>query len=281
VKPARPTRHQGWIPKGQSDRFEDRIFSKELLVSHHYCYTTFERCAFEETDLSNSCFEGSHFINCSFRRVLLCNARLVDSEFQNCYLEDIDLAGALLDRMRLWFPNTIRNAQADAWTHLQLPLPEENEFSYELAARNYRIYRDMFSGSGRRGLVSTLSFREQKARSHIWPSSLRRFRSLFISIITGYGERPFRFASVLLFVIFAFAFSYWKFHLLVRQGSDDAITFFEAFYFSVVTFSTLGFGDITPQRVSYGQSVVILEVFSGIVGIAVFTALVVRRYFQS
>jgi voltage-gated potassium channel Kch len=48
-------------------------------------------------------------------------------------------------------------------------------------------------------------------------------------------------------------------------------------YFSVVTLTTLGFGDIAPTNSAVGQSLVIGEVLIGVVGIAYLTALVIRR----
>lgn len=41
-------------------------------------------------------------------------------------------------------------------------------------------------------------------------------------------------------------------------------TFFDAFYFSIVTLSTVGFGDVTPAS-SYGRFITILIILSGIV----------------
>ena len=54
---------------------------------------------------------------------------------------------------------------------------------------------------------------------------------------------------------------------------DDITTLFEALYFSVVTISTVGYGDITPQSTE-GRIIVMGLIFFGMIFVSIFTAII-------
>jgi hypothetical protein len=62
------------------------------------------------------------------------------------------------------------------------------------------------------------------------------------SLVFGYGEKPFRviITSVITIVIYAFIYSYFD----IIKESD----FHTSLYFSIVTFTTLGYGDLLPKK---------------------------------
>ena len=61
-----------------------------------------------------------------------------------------------------------------------------------------------------------------------------------------------------------FGLAYWHWNLLNLEGS--ARTGFTPFYFSIVTFTTLGFGDVKPSCLA-GEILVTLEVILGYIGL--------------
>jgi hypothetical protein len=71
----------------------------------------------------------------------------------------------------------------------------------------------------------------------------RWLTSLFEYIIWGYGERPARIISCAAIVIFLYAFA---FHNTSWPGKDT-LDFGNSLYFSIITFTTVGYGDITPS----------------------------------
>lgn len=74
---------------------------------------------------------------------------------------------------------------------------------------------------------------------------LRYFMSLGESIVWGYGERPSRIVGTALSLLFAYTLVY---HLLLNtERAVPSTSLLDCAYLSIVTFTTLGYGDITPK----------------------------------
>ncbi|MGA3282381.1 MAG: ion channel, partial [Smithella sp.] len=65
--------------------------------------------------------------------------------------------------------------------------------------------------------------------------------SYVLCLVWGYGERPLRVIFTSAFTIFLYALSYQWLDALSISGLKTA------FYFSTVTFTTLGYGDVIPK----------------------------------
>ncbi len=99
----------------------------------------------------------------------------------------------------------------------------------------------------------------------------------FSYLVWGYGERPIRAFFFALAVIFLSAIFYlWG--GLSKAGELFRPEFLEAFYFSAVTFTTVGYGDIVPIGLS--KAVGILEAFCGIFIMPLFVVALSRKYLR-
>ncbi len=99
----------------------------------------------------------------------------------------------------------------------------------------------------------------------------------FSYLVWGHGERPVRTFYCGILIIFLASFFYTGGHLL----HNDLITkpdFWEAFYFSVITFTTVGYGDFTPVGLS--KLVVIIEALCGLFIIPLFVIGLSRKYLR-
>lgn len=108
--------------------------------------------------------------------------------------------------------------------------------------------------------------------------------------LIGYGQRPIKLLLISFFIISLFAFIYLftgiktleygliKFNLIDNTYSIyELITFYiEAWYFSMITFSTVGYGDIIVLGV-LGKMLVCMEVFLGITIHATWTSVLFSR----
>lgn len=252
----------------------DRTFEGEAWVSRHFDLYHFDGCTFRNCDFSNTSFASGLFTRCTFSNVLMVNVRLTGAAFDDCMLEDIDFCGALLQDVRFWYRNRFSGVRIDSFTELRFPLIEECELSYELAARNYRLLNRWYSDAGLKTLRSDSAFRWQYCLSQSHPYGRERLKLFAYRLLSGYSERPARFSLWLLGVTVAFATAY-RHAGVGKVGS--ASTVLDMLYFSVVTLTTLGYGDIAPTNNPIGQLLVIVEVVFGVVGIAYLTALVIRR----
>jgi hypothetical protein len=67
-------------------------------------------------------------------------------------------------------------------------------------------------------------------------------RSYAYCYIFGYGEKPLRVAAFSILMIVSYALLFTWLHVLPERGFQTAL------YFSVVTFTTLGYGDLIPAK---------------------------------
>ncbi|MDD5583594.1 MAG: ion channel [Candidatus Omnitrophica bacterium] len=99
----------------------------------------------------------------------------------------------------------------------------------------------------------------------------------FSYFVWGYGERPLRTLFTGLFVIIVSTILY-NLCFLAKNTGVFSPNFLEALYFSVVTFTTVGYGDITPVGLS--RVVVMFEAFSAIFIVPLFMVGLSRKYLR-
>ena len=67
------------------------------------------------------------------------------------------------------------------------------------------------------------------------------FQSLVLLVVIGYGEKPARVLLSAIFTILTFALVYQRFNAINDQS------FVSCLYFSAITFTTVGYGDLAPH----------------------------------
>ena len=80
--------------------------------------------------------------------------------------------------------------------------------------------------------------------------SFSKLGDIFMWVTCGYGVEPHYTIICGLVIILVFAIIYWLGggirRLKEKEGDDNRVSFLDAFYFSMVTFTTVGFGDWYP-----------------------------------
>ncbi len=151
------------------------------------------------------------------------------------------------------------------------------------------IYRDLRKAAEQQGLFEMGGHFIQKEltmrRFQYPPFSTQRFFSKFIDLFCGYGERPVNVIIFSLILIFVCAIAY--FLLGTTSGGEEmgfstsqnwttnVGHFLNSLYYSVVTFTTLGYGDITP--VGGSRLVAAIEAFTGSFTLALFVVVFVKK----
>ncbi len=106
----------------------------------------------------------------------------------------------------------------------------------------------------------TIEYTKWKAKTCY--STARKLWYWFWGLTSNYGTSIIRWILWCLFVISFYTCFYYFTYLETDRGLTGFSRIIERFYFSVVTFTTLGFGDILPQT-TFGMCLVITEVLFG------------------
>lgn len=99
----------------------------------------------------------------------------------------------------------------------------------------------------------------------------------FSFLVWGHGERPARTLLCGVFILCVSAVLY-MFGFLMQHGVLFRPSFFEAFYFSVVTFTTVGYGDFSPVGLS--RLIAVFESFCALFVIPLFIVGFSRKYLR-
>ncbi|MCD4500239.1 potassium channel family protein [Chromobacterium vaccinii] len=99
-------------------------------------------------------------------------------------------------------------------------------------------------------------FNASKGRLKLWlcpkfllpllNSRIKWLTSMLESVIWGYGERPSRIIINALILISGYTFFYHYAVWSTKDNRTQILDWIDSAYFSIVTFTTLGYGDITP-----------------------------------
>lgn len=98
----------------------------------------------------------------------------------------------------------------------------------------------------------------------------------FLFLIWGYGEKPYRAFLSILFIMFLSSLTYYFSGQLISNGQLFKPSFFDSAYLSVITFTTLGYGDVVPVGIC--RIAAMVEALSGLFLVPLFLVALVRKY---
>ena len=203
--------------------------------------------------------QGAHLYHLNLRGADLLKADLSGANLNEAVLEDANLLGAELSGARL------ERARLGARV-LQERLAREAEKrrSHEEGRRRYleaeevhRVLRQAYESCGHHTEAAHFFRLEMKMHRHSMPKwSVDRMWSKIVDLFCAYGESPPRvIGSAILLNLFC-AVAYFAIGINGPQGLiafdaqaglwENAEAYSNCVYYSVVTFTTLGYGEMTP-----------------------------------
>lgn len=240
------------------------------------------------SDLYRANLRGAHLFNIILIRASLMKADLSNANLHCAHLEECNLLGVKLNETKIEHikigASLIQESRATA-----LEVQGESEQAKDFYEQAEEIYRNLRKTSEHQGLF-TLSgpyLRKELTMRRFQADycSMNRISSKIVDLFCGYGEEPLRVVLFSWALILFSAFFYYFFGLhfggefqafsMDHTLQQNAIFFFECLYYSVVTFTTLGYGDFIP--VGFSRVIAALEAFTGSFTIALFVVVFVKK----
>lgn len=217
-----------------------------------------------------------NFYQCAFRNLRVVNSRFYRTNFYRCdifkaYFETSSISNLIIDDCS---SNNFSFNRVEADNIDYVPPKKEYHQSiigtYGTVADNYKRFRILYQSNGLRQEASISYYKERlyemkynwgtlgliNSFYDLWQvnhdyglSSVKynfqKLTKIILDIISyvlwGFGERPLRILSSSLFFLIAYSWIYYfSDHCKLNHNILNSC------YFSVVTFTTLGYGDITP-----------------------------------
>ncbi|MEE8436436.1 MAG: ion channel [bacterium] len=241
-----------------------------------------------DADLSRANLAEAHFFHIDLRGANLMKANLTQANLNRAGQEDTNLLGAELFTARL--------EQVDWGRHLSQELragEAKREGRMDVAIDLYleaeEIYRYLTKITEQRGHFNQAGhfYHKEKIMRRM---QMRRWSKIWcwsklVDLLCGYGEAVDRVIIFSLLVMLDWAGIFFFLGvkgpggpLAFNSGAswgDNLSAFFQCAYFSVVTFTTLGYGDITPTGLT--QFFAAAEAFIGAFSMSLFVVVFVRK----
>lgn len=244
-------------------------------------------------DLSNSDFyranmECAHLFNADFTGASLMKANLDHANLHCANLHDANLLGVKLHYAKIDHMKIGKHVQQE---DLALKAQKQNYVElardyFEQSEEIYRNLRKTAESDGIYSLAGHFARKELIMRRKQYPLwSKKRLVSKSVDLFCGYGESPINVIGFSLLLIFVCAILFCLFGVqsngeMIQFSSQQSFSqnlneLFSTIYFSVVTFTTLGYGDIQPVGIS--RLIATIEAFIGSFALALYVVVFVQK----
>ena len=254
------------------------------LVNHHKKHGyDFSYADFYHADLKNA-----HLFN-----INLQHASVMKADLRSANLNCANLAGANMLGVK-WIGSKFENVSIgkkikQEYAAKSALKAKDEQANIDFLEQAEEIYRDLRKHAEHEGIFTLSGYFIQKEltmrRLQLPRYSIKRMVSKIVDIFCGYGEAPLRIIGLSIAIIFICAIIYTFTGLsyngtVLAASSDQSMQenlsfFFSSLYYSVVTFTTLGYGDFTPVGIS--RAIAALEAFTGSFTIALFVVVFVKK----
>ena len=255
--------------------FDANLKNAELLGSN-----------LSDCDLTSANFDGSDLTRSSLQGARLWHANLRNATLVEANLSRCDLWNANLFNTRLWRTDLLQaiSLSKKNFHHRAnkfLSTYRLNEKGILSAEEAYRDLKSYFLANGRYDDASWASFKEKTMERLLLKKkkNLAYLPSSIMNLLCGYGEKPHRIVLSSFFVIMLYTMAYFMLKAIIYTPAlryRPVIT--DYIYYSVITFTTVGYGDFIPKSTLLFRFLAASEAFIGAFMIGLFIFTLARKY---
>ena len=250
------TQLEAWAESGHSmEGFELRFASLEGLKLANK-----PNCDLRKANLFRASLQGASMFNVDLRGAELVKANLAGANLNESLLQDVNLLGATLDATRLerveWSERCLNEMQA-----MDARRAGDQESALQKLKEAQEVYRALRRAYGAQSdAIQAGAFFRREMIMRRWqmpPWSGGRIWSWIVDASCAYGESPPRVMISSLVLNLVCAVGYFFAGINGPEGlaifdpaaglKANVVAFFECVYYSVVTFTTLGYSDEARQ----------------------------------
>ena len=243
---------------------------------------------FSYADFYHANLRSGHLFNINLRHASIMKADLRDSNLNCANLAGANMLGVKWSGSKFENVNIGKKIKQEHAARTALRA-KDGQANVDFLEQAEEIYRDLRKHAEHEGIFTLSGYFIQKEltmrRLQLPRYSVKRSISKLVDICCGYGEAPLRIIGLSMAIILVCAIIY-AFTGLSYQDSVQAVSakqtfehnlslFASSLYYSVVTFTTLGYGDFTPVGVS--RAIAAFEAFTGSFTIALFVVVFVKK----
>lgn len=257
---------------------DDEGFSEDLAIisNIHFEGASLRHCNFENGKIHNCHFENATVIHSEFKNSTINNcdftgadctgldlhgAKIINCIFTNADIKDVILDSTIIDQ-KSSFGKTLKS---------------EQERNYHFASIEYKQLKEMYKNSSLHNIADNYHYREMVAKRKIGKKSspARWLNYIFGDLLCKYGTSYIRVFLGSALVIITCAFILYSHESLLYHNQVTVASFWDALYFSIVSFTTLGYGDFHATGAM--RFLAATEAYIGATLMALFTVIVGRN----
>ncbi|WDY56009.1 ion channel [Pseudomonas sp. PSKL.D1] len=218
-----------------------------------FAQQVFKGLVFQNCNFYNCVFNGSIFLECEFHDCAIVESVFFKTVFEMCYIDP----RSFVFRDRVWLKNY---ANVNAWLY------------WGLYKNSKTMHQEKFA------MLADRKFRLSKRYEYLYgrkPDYLRFFKGLVYDwgLGSGYGIVN----SIVVTLLILSLFSFFMFERVKESGGSGVNGVLEVIYYSVVSFTTVGYGDYLPIKDQIALSVTMIFLLLSVIWGAIVTAIVVKR----
>jgi len=239
-------------------------------------------------DFYHANLTGAHLFQANMQGCSLMKADLSHANLNCANLQEANLLGTEFEKTKIenvqWGAHVTQEKKGRAALKAG-----DHETAMDFFQQSEEVYRNLRKVAEYRGLfehAGTFFHHEMTMRRFRMPRfSFARMVSKLVDLFCGYGEKPINVIVFSLLLIFVCAIIYFMMGIMGADGeiifqqahslTQNVTSFLYCIYFSVVTFTTLGYGDISP--IGWTRMTASTEAFMGSFILALFVVVFVKK----